>query len=96
MDLRIILKLHCGNEFLKQVLNFRFTLDDKVPRYVSTIKSSFLGTVGIIRASCLPVGTCSVFQCQIEGEEKVLDHGLIRGTTLADAMHHSDKAVFLM
>ena len=39
--------LHCGNEFLKQVLNFRFKLDDNVSRYGSTIKSSFLGTVGI-------------------------------------------------
>ena len=39
--------LHCGNEFLKQVLNFCFKFDDNVPRYVSTIKSSFLGTVGI-------------------------------------------------
>ena len=47
VDLRIILILHCGNEFLKQVLNFRFKLDDNVPRYGSTIKSSFLGTVGI-------------------------------------------------
>ena len=46
-DLRIILILHCGNEFLKQVLNFRFKLDDNVPRYGSTIKSSFLGTVAI-------------------------------------------------
>ena len=47
VDLRIILILHCGNDFLKQVLNFRFKLDDNVPRYGSTIKSSFLGTVGI-------------------------------------------------
>ena len=39
--------LHCGNEFLKQVVNFRFKLDDNVPRYGSTIKSSFLWTVGI-------------------------------------------------
>ena len=47
VHLRIILILHCGNEFLKQVLNFCFKLDDNVPRYGSTIKSSFLGTVGI-------------------------------------------------
>ena len=33
--------LHCGNEFLKQVVNFRFKLDDNVPRYASAIKSSF-------------------------------------------------------
>ena len=39
--------LHCGNEFLKQVLNFWFEFDDFVPRYGSTIKSSVLGTVGI-------------------------------------------------
>ena len=39
--------LHCGNEFLKQVLNVRFKVDDKVPRYGSTIKTYFLGTVGI-------------------------------------------------
>ena len=39
--------LHFGNKFLKQVLNFRFKLDDNVPRYGSTIKSSFLGTVRI-------------------------------------------------
>ena len=38
--------LYCGNEFLKQNLNFRFKLDDIVSRYASTIKSSFLGTVG--------------------------------------------------
>ena len=37
---------HCVNEFLKKVLNFRFKLDDIVPRYGSTIKSSFSGTVG--------------------------------------------------
>ena len=46
-DLRIILMLHCGNEFLMQVLNFHFKLDDIIPRYGSIIKSSFLGTVGI-------------------------------------------------
>ena len=33
VDLRIILILHCGNECLKQVLNFYFKLDDNVPRY---------------------------------------------------------------
>ena len=47
IELRIILILHCANEFLKQVLNFHFTLDDNVPRYGSTIKTSFLGSVGI-------------------------------------------------
>ena len=40
---KIILMLHCGNEFLKQVLK----LDEIVRRYGSAIKSSFLGTVGI-------------------------------------------------
>ena len=48
MDLSIILMSHCVNEFLKKVLNFRFKLDDIVPRYGSTIKSSFLGTVEIV------------------------------------------------
>ena len=33
--------LHCGNEFLK------FKLDDIISRYGPTIKSFFLGTVGI-------------------------------------------------
>ena len=47
MVCRIILILHCGNEFLKQVLNFSFKLDDNVPRYGSIIKSFFLGTVEI-------------------------------------------------
>ena len=46
-SLRIILMLDCGNEFLKQVLNFRFKLHDNVPRYGSTIKSSFLVAFGI-------------------------------------------------
>ena len=32
---------------MKQVLNFCFELDDNGPRYGSTTKSSFLGTVGI-------------------------------------------------
>ena len=41
VDLRIILMLPCSNEFLKQVLNFDFNMDDNVPRYGSTIKSSF-------------------------------------------------------
>ena len=39
--------LHCGNEFLKQVLNFCFELYDIVSRHGSTIKTSFLGTVRI-------------------------------------------------
>ena len=47
VDLRIILILHCGNEFLKEVLNFWVKLDDSITRYGSTIKRSFLGTVGI-------------------------------------------------
>ena len=29
--------LSCSNEFLKQVLNFDFNMDDNVPRYGSTI-----------------------------------------------------------
>ena len=41
VDLRIILMLHCGNEFLKQVLNFCFKLDDILPRYGSTIKLQY-------------------------------------------------------
>ena len=48
--------LHCGNEFLKQVPDFCFKLNDIVPRYGSTIKSSFLGTVGITF-----LGTWSLF-----------------------------------
>ena len=40
--------LNCGNEFLKQDLNFHFKLDDNIPRYGSTIKNSFLGKVGIV------------------------------------------------
>ena len=52
--------LHCGNEFLKQVLNFCFKLDDNVPRYGSTIKSSFLGTVGITF-----FGTWSLFRMDL-------------------------------
>ena len=47
MVCRIILILHCGNEILKQVLDFCFKLDDNVSRYGSTIKGSFLGAVGI-------------------------------------------------
>ena len=47
VGLIIILILHSGNEFLEQILNFHFKLDDNVPRYGSTTKSSFLGTVGI-------------------------------------------------
>ena len=30
--------LHSGNDFVKQVLNFHFKLDEIVPRYGSTIK----------------------------------------------------------
>ena len=47
VNLRFILILHCGNEFLKQVFNFCFKLDDNVLGYGSTTKSYFLGTVGI-------------------------------------------------
>ena len=47
VDFRIILILHCGKEFLKQVLVFCFKLDDNVPRYGSIIKCFFLGTAGI-------------------------------------------------
>ena len=47
VDLRINLMSHYRNEFLKQVLNMRFTLDGIVPRYRNTIKSSFLGTAEI-------------------------------------------------
>ena len=39
--------LHSGNKVLKQVLLFRYRLDDIVLIYVSTIKSSFFGAVGI-------------------------------------------------
>ena len=44
VDIRIILLLHCGGEFLKQVLNFCFKVDGNVPRYGSTIKWFFSGT----------------------------------------------------
>ena len=47
VDLRIILILHCGNKFLKQVLNFCFKLDDIDPNYGSITKSFFLRKVGI-------------------------------------------------
>ena len=47
VNLRIILMLHCGNEFLEKVLNLYPKLDGIVPRYGNTIKLSFLGTVGI-------------------------------------------------
>ena len=47
LNLRIFLILLFGNEFLKPVLNFCFKLDDNVLSYESTIKRSFLGTVGI-------------------------------------------------
>ena len=57
VDLGIILTLHCGNELLKQVLNFHFKFDDNVSRYGSTIKSFFLKTVGITF-----FGTCSLFK----------------------------------
>ena len=49
--------LNCGNEFLKQDLNFHFKLDDNIPRYGSTIKNSFLGKVGIVF-----FGTWSLFK----------------------------------
>ena len=39
--------LHVGKKFSKQVLNLCFKFDDIVSRCGSTIKSSFLGTVGI-------------------------------------------------
>ena len=39
--------LHFGNEFWKQVLNFRFKLDYIVPRYGSTTKSSFCGAAAV-------------------------------------------------
>ena len=38
--------LHCGNYFLKQVLDFCFRLDDNVSKNGSTIKGFYLGTVG--------------------------------------------------
>ena len=47
VELKIILILHCGNKVLKQVLNSCFKLDEKVARYGSSIKRSFLETVGI-------------------------------------------------
>ena len=61
VDLRIILILRCGNEFLKQFLNFRFKLDDNVPWYGSTIKSSFLGTLGITLLKCQLVNSYMFF-----------------------------------
>ena len=45
VNLRIILILYCGYEFLKQFLSFLFKLDDIIPRYGSIIKSSFSATV---------------------------------------------------
>ena len=39
--------LHCGNEFLKQVLNFFFKVGDMFPKYGSIFKSYFLVIVGI-------------------------------------------------
>ena len=47
VNLKIILILDCGDEFLKQVLNFHFKLDDNTPRHESNMKSLFLRTVGI-------------------------------------------------
>ena len=47
IDLKMFLMLHCGNEFLKQVLNFYFKLDGIVPRYGNTIKNSFLEKAGM-------------------------------------------------
>ena len=61
VDLRIILILRCGNEFLKQFLNFRFKLDDNVPWYGSTIKSFFLGTLGITLLKCQLVNSYMFF-----------------------------------
>ena len=48
--------LHCGNKFLKQVLNFCLKLGDNVLRNGCTIKSYFLVTVGIT------FGTWSLFK----------------------------------
>ena len=65
VDLRIILTLHCGNEFLKQVLNFPFKLDGIVPRYGSTIKSSFLETVGITFFGTWTLFKIDIMDCSI-------------------------------
>ena len=54
--------LHCGNTFLKQILNFRFKLNDIVPRYEGTLKSPFLGTVGITFFA-----TCNLFKKRFYG-----------------------------
>ena len=48
-----MLILHCGNEFLKQVLNFRFKLDDNLPRYGSILKSSLFKKGSFITSSFL-------------------------------------------
>ena len=56
VGLRIILKFYYGNKFLNQVLNFYIKLGDVVPRYVSIIISSFLGTV---RTTFLELKVCS-------------------------------------
>ena len=45
VGLKIILILHCGNEFLKQVLNFRPKLMTSFRDVIT--KSSFLDIVGI-------------------------------------------------
>ena len=70
--IRIILILHCGNEFFKQVLSFRFKLDDKVPTYESTIKSFFLGTVRITF-----FGTWSLFKKDLMDCSIILDGYLL-------------------
>ena len=41
--------LHSGNDFVKQVLNFHFKLDEIVPRYGSTIKQSHI----VYKFSCV-------------------------------------------
>ena len=57
-----------SNEFLKHILNFHFKLDDNVARYGSTIKSSFLGTVGITF-----FGTWSLFKKDLMDCSIILD-----------------------
>ena len=65
VDLRIILILNHGNKFLKQLLNFCFKLDDKVPRYGSSIKSFFLGTAGITFFGTWSLFKNDVMDCSI-------------------------------
>ena len=65
VDLRIILILHCGNEFLKKVLILRFKLDDNILRYGSAIKRSFLGTVGITFFRTLSFSKKDLIDCSI-------------------------------